>query len=264
MEAAAPVDGPAIGLVSPGAMGAVLGGLLVRAGHTVRWASDGRSGASVRRAAGAGLVDAGTTADLAAASDVVLSIVPPHAALDTARALAGFAGIYADCNAIAPATAVDVAAVVEAGGATFVDGGIVGLPPEAAGTTRLYLSGEEAPAVAALFAATVCDAVVLDGPPTAASALKMAYAAWSKGTAAMLLATHATATAHGVVDALEAEWALSAPSLPARLQAARAAADEKGWRWVAEMEEIAATFAAAAQPPGFHEAAADVFRRHSG
>ena len=89
----------------------------------------------------------------------------------------------------------------------------------------------------------------------------MVYAAWTKGTAALLLAIRETARAEQVEEALLAEWSESLPKLEARLESAARSAERKGWRWIAEMEEIAATFAAAGQPAGFHRAAADVFRR---
>jgi 3-hydroxyisobutyrate dehydrogenase-like beta-hydroxyacid dehydrogenase len=243
-----------IGLLHPGAMGAAVGGRLARAGREVLWASEGRSEASARRARAAGLRDAGAVAELASRSDVVLSICPPHAALDTARAVGAFDGIYVDANAISPATAAEVHAIV---GPRYVDGGIIGPPSE----PRLYLSGPEADAVAAAFAGTGLATPVLGPDPTTASALKMAYAGWTKGSAALLLAVRAAAREHGVEEALIAEWEQSIPALPERSRQAAHAADEKGWRWVAEMEEIAATMAAAGLPAGFHEAAAEVFRQ---
>jgi hypothetical protein len=93
----------------------------------------------------------------------------------------------------------------------------------------------------------------------AASALKMAYAAWTKGSAALLLASEAAAASLGVADELRAEWALSQPRLADRLEEARRSAEAKGWRWTEEMRQIAATFEAAGQPGGFHRGAADVF-----
>ncbi len=88
----------------------------------------------------------------------------------------------------------------------------------------------------------------------------MAYAAWTKGTAALLLAVRSLARSEGVEETLLEEWALSIPELPDQsIRAARSAA-RKGWRWVGEMEEIAATFAADDLPDGFHLAAAEVFR----
>jgi 3-hydroxyisobutyrate dehydrogenase-like beta-hydroxyacid dehydrogenase len=253
-----------VGLLHPGAMGAAVGRVLTQTGRTVLWASEGRSAESAARAQRAGLEDAGRVAQVAARSDLVLSICPPHGALSTARAIGAFEGIYVDANAVSPATAAEIRAVVQEAGARYVDGGIIGPPPEGLQpTARLYLSGADAPAVAELFAGTGFATPVLDGGPTAASALKMAYAGWTKGTAALLLTMREAARAHGVEEALVREWEHSIPSLPDRSAQAARAADEKGWRWVAEMREIAATLAAADLPAGFHEAAAEVFeRRH--
>ena len=246
-----------VGLLHPGEMGAALGEALRSRGIPVLWASEGRSAETSGRAADAGLEDAGTIEELAGRSDVILSVCPPHAAVDVAQSLVGFDGVYVDANAISPATARTIA---EAVGGRCVDGGIVGGPPRAPGTARLYLSGREAVFVAELFAHTPVDARVVSDEIGAASAVKMAYAAWTKGTAALLLAVRSLARSEGVESTLLEEWALSVPELPDQsVRAARAAAS-KAWRWVGEMEEIASTFAAAGLPDGFHQAAAEVFR----
>jgi 3-hydroxyisobutyrate dehydrogenase-like beta-hydroxyacid dehydrogenase len=237
-------------------MGAAVGAVLRGRGHDVRWASAGRSDATASRAEAAGLVDVGSVDELAG-SDVILSVCPPHAAVQVSLGVAGFGGIYVDANAVSPATARSIASAF----ARPVDGGIVGGPPRISGKTRLYLSGPEAATVAELFADTALEPRVLSKDIGQASALKMVYAAWSKGTAAMLLAIRAVAQAHGVDDALVDEWRESIPELPERSAQAARSAGAKGWRWVAEMQEIAATFAAADLPDGFHEAAAEVFRR---
>jgi 3-hydroxyisobutyrate dehydrogenase-like beta-hydroxyacid dehydrogenase len=250
-----------IGLLHPGEMGAAVGRCLTGAGHTVLWASEGRGPQTAARARAAGLDDAGTAAEVADRADIIFSICPPHAALDVAWAVQGFGGLFIDANAISPATAREVALMVEEGGATYIDGGIIGSPPAAAGSTRLYLSGPQADAVRGLFDGTPLDARVITTGLWSASAVKMAYAAWTKGTAALLLAARALARAEGVEDVLLAEWALSQPSLTGRAQGAARSATAKGWRWVAEMEEIAASMAAAGLPDGFHQAAAEIFRR---
>jgi len=252
-----------VGLLHPGEMGAAIGALLVRRGQQVLWASDGRGDDTARRAAAAGLTDAGTIAEICGRAEAILSVCPPHAALDVARTVASarFRGLYLDANAVAPATAREVSSVLEAAGATIVDGGIIGLPPRRAGSTRLYLSGAAAKRVTDLFAGTDLEAVVLSPEPGVASSLKMVYAAWTKGSAALLLATLAAARGHGVEDALRREWARSQPGLAERAEGAAAQAATKGWRWVGEMEEIAATLAAAGLPDGFHLAAAEVFGR---
>ncbi len=252
---------PVIGLLHPGEMGAAVGQCLTGRGLQVLWASDGRSPQTADRAAAAGLTDVSTAAKVAAQADVIVSVCPPHAALDTAWAVQGFGGVYLDANAMSPDTAREVASLITGGGGRYVDGGIVGPPRAEAGSTRLYLSGEHAAAVAALFAGSPLEARIARGGTVAASAVKMAYAAWTKGTAALLLAARALAQAEGVEDTLVAEWALSQPGLAARSQSAATAAAAKGWRWVAELEEIAATMAGAGLPDGFHQAAAEIYRR---
>jgi 3-hydroxyisobutyrate dehydrogenase-like beta-hydroxyacid dehydrogenase len=248
-----------VGLLHPGEMGAAIGAILRGAGTTVLWASEGRGRETADRAAAAGLEDARTVGDLGARADVILSVCPPHAARDVLASVGDFDGLYVDANAVSPATARALAAEKP----LFVDGGIIGPPPREAGTTRLYLSGPEAASVARLFDDTNVDARLLSTEVGDASALKMTYAAWSKGSAALLLAIRATARAEGIEDRLLSEWSLSIPGLEARSEGAERSAEAKGWRWVGEMEEIAATFGAAGQPEGFHRAAAEVFRRFS-
>jgi hypothetical protein len=90
----------------------------------------------------------------------------------------------------------------------------------------------------------------------------MVYGAWTKGSAALLLAiADRLGQRHRYV--LDDEWKLSQPELRERLTAAQSDADAKGWRWEGEMRQIAATFRAAGQPAGFHEAAAEVFSKAS-
>jgi len=252
-----------VGLLHPGEMGAVL------------WASQGRGPATAERAAAAGLTDVGTVAELTGRAGIIFSVCPPHAALEVARSVAGFSGLFVDANAIAPETTRSVAAVLSAGGTgaagtgatRFADGGIIGPPPQpgadpaARNGTRLYLAGESAAEVAALFAGTPVGAQVVNGGIGAASAVKVAYAAWTKGSAALLLAARSLAHQERVEGTLLEEWALSQPELVRRLQHAARSAVAKGWRWEAEMTEIAAAMAAAGLPDGFHLAAAEIFRR---
>jgi 3-hydroxyisobutyrate dehydrogenase-like beta-hydroxyacid dehydrogenase len=254
-----------IGLLHPGEMGSAVGRCLADNGCEVIWASEGRGEQTASRAAKAGLRDVGSAAALAGQADVIVSVCPPHAAVEVASSVRGFAGLYLDANAISPQTARRVAKLVEDGGASYADGGIIGPPPVHPGTTRLYLSGQNADAARKLFDGAALDARIAggDADPWAASAVKMAYAAWTKGSSALLLATRALAEAAGVSDVLDAEWAISQPALADRLRGAERSAAAKGWRWVAEMEEIAATMASAGQPDGFHLAAAEVYRRAS-
>jgi 3-hydroxyisobutyrate dehydrogenase-like beta-hydroxyacid dehydrogenase len=250
-----------IGLLHPGEMGVALGRCLIGRGHQVLCASAGRGRQTAARALASGLSDVGTAVAVAGQADVIFSVCPPHAALDVARSVPGFGGIYVDANAISPQTASQVAETVTAGGARYVDGGIIGPPPEVAGSTRLYLSGAAAASLRGLFDGTALEARIAGEGPWSASAVKMAYAAWTKGSAALLLAARELAEAGGVGEALIAEWELSVPGLGVRHGAAERSAASKGWRWTAEMHQIAMTMAAAGLPDGFHLAAAEMFAR---
>ena len=252
-----------IALLHPGNMGSTIGAAAAASGARVVWASERRSKASRERAKRAGLIDVETLTHALGESDVVLSVCPPHAALEVAESVAQykFKGIYIDANAISRATAVQVGKIVSKAGASFVDGGIIGAPVKKAGTTRLYLSGTRAPEVAELFSASMLDARAIGPEPGAASALKVAYAAWTKCTDALLLAIRALAADEGIDQALLEEWSISQPDLERRCQRAAAVAVPKMWRYVGEMEEIAETFRAAGLPGGFHLAAAEICQR---
>jgi 3-hydroxyisobutyrate dehydrogenase-like beta-hydroxyacid dehydrogenase len=177
-----------IALLHPGEMGGAIGEALTDAGREVHWASAGRSPQTRARAAAARLIDDVTLAILLEETDLVISVCPPHAALAIAEEVAAASGkrswIYLDANAVAPATARRVARTVEAARAHYVDGGIIGPPPVSPGSTRLYLSGPRASAARDSLVTDRLDTRIIDDQPTSASALKLAYAAWTKGSSA--------------------------------------------------------------------------------
>ena len=249
-----------IGLLHPGTMGVTVGMALADSGHRVYWASEGRSPATVERAAGAGFTDQHTLPSLVRAVEGIISVCPPEFALEVAEGTvrAGFSGLYLDANAVSPKTGAQLAELL---GEHYVDGGIVGPPAHSPGSTRLYLSGPRASETADWFGAGCLETVVLGERPGAAKALKMCYAAYTKGASALLLAIRALAEAEGVADALLAEWSLSQPGLAERSERSAKAVSPKAWRFAGEMLEIAATFDAVDLPSGFHKAAADVYER---
>ena len=254
------------GLLHPGAMGATVGATLRAGGADVVWASDGRSGATRERAANAGLRDVGRLEALVAAADTIVSVCPPHAAealAETVVAL-GFRGCFLDANAVAPARALALRDRIEGAGGRFVDGGIVGPPAVRPGTTWLHLSGPDASALADAFAAGPLALNVVSERVGDASALKMCYAAFTKGSTALLAAQLATARSFGVQAALEAQWERDEPGSVERAEARLRRVTAKAWRFEGEMHEIAATFAAAGLPGTFHAAAAEVYARLAG
>lgn len=252
-----------VALLHPGNMGVTIGAAAATSGARVVWVSHQRGEATRKRASQAGLVDVENLEDALRQSDIVLSVCPPHAAVDVAEQVAArkFKGVYVDANAVSRATAERIGEIVSRTGASFVDGGIIGSPVKQAGTTRLYLSGARAPEVSELFSKSMLDARAIGPEPGAASALKVAYAAWTKGTDAMLLAIRSYAAHEGVDDALLEEWRVSQPQLEKRCDRAAAVATPKAWRYVGEMEEIAEAFEKAGLPGGFHKAAAELCER---
>ncbi len=254
---------PTVGLLHPGAMGAVIGGLLRAAGHDVVWCADGRSQESRSRAEAAGLRALPDLATVATESDLILSVVPPHAALDVAREVvaSGFRGLYLDANAVSPDRSREIGQVVTRAGARYLDGGIVGPPPTRDGTTWLHLSGPSPSEVAALFDGTALATNVVSDEIGAASAVKVAFAAWTKGSTALRTAVLAYAEAAGVDAQLAAQWDQLEPGFwqEGRERATRVTA--KAWRFEGEMCEIADAFESQGVPGGFHRTAAEVYGR---
>ncbi len=248
-----------VGVLHPGAMGASVAAACT---GEVLWCSYGRSPDTERRARDAGATAVPTLAELAERSAVIVSVCPPGEAVTVADEVAdlGFDGTYLDANAIAPDTARHIATRLE----RFVDGGIIGPPATRAGTTRLYLSGDDPDAVgtvADLWAGSPLDARPIDGGPGAASALKMAYALWTKVSSSLLLTARALAESEGVGDALLAEWDISQPGTAERSEITAAMTAPKAWRFVGEMEQIAAALEANDLPAGFGDAAAGLYAR---
>ena len=251
-----------VGIVSAGAMGSALGARLRANGASVVVALDGRSRRTARFAADAGLEDVGSLATLVTSSTVVLSVVPPEAAVEVASAIAevghGSSAIVADLNAVSPSTARTIASLLGKAGIEAVDGAISGPPPSASGTTRIYLSGLRAGVVAALPLDGV-DRVVVGGDVGLASAVKMCTASVYKGRVALLTQALRTAHAYGVVEHVLRDLSDTGFADRDQTGATLARAAAKAWRYVAEMEEIAATQSAAGLTPDLFRALAVVY-----
>ncbi|AUH65853.1 NAD(P)-dependent oxidoreductase [Paracoccus zhejiangensis] len=232
-----------IAMPAAGAMGAGLARILTAHGATVLTRTEGRSAATRQRAAEAGMTDA-TQAEMAAA-DLILSVVPPATARDTAETLmaalpTGHRPIYADLNAIAPARMAELADLVEGAGARIVDGGIIGMPPgpDGANPPLIYLSGtaDDAATILSRYGLPV---QVMSGGIGEASALKMCYGAMTKGLTGLMAAMFMAAERAGIGAALHAELSRSQPELLKRGEGALPDMFPKAYRWVNEMEQIA-------------------------
>ena len=248
-------------------MGAAVAAQAAAGGAVVHWLPEGRGPATRRRAEALDLRPAADLAVLAASCDLIISVCPPAAAVDVARSVAAvsFTGIYLDANAISPDHSREIAALLGERGATVVDGGIVGPPPQRAGTTRLYLSGPE-PAVEYVrdvFTGTAIAPTVLPGPVGRASALKLAFASYNKISYVLAAQSCALAADHGVLDELLELTAEALPGTPLGRPEQLVTAGPRAWRWAPEMQEVAAACVGAGIPPELAMAAAALLERWS-
>jgi 3-hydroxyisobutyrate dehydrogenase-like beta-hydroxyacid dehydrogenase len=267
---------PVVAVIAAGMMGAAVGRRLSDQGIKVLTSLVGRGASTAARAKEARMV-ATNDAEIAAA-DFLLSIVPPGDALSLAERFApalkasNAKPIYVDCNAINPATLGRVAAAIAPAGCSFVDCGIIGPPPprlspsQTAGGEvtlagpRFYASGPAAAQFAALRQYGL-DVRVLEGPPDAASALKMSYAGITKGTQAVGAAMMLAAKRAGSAGALYDELAYSQDAALKQFKQQLPMMPAKAYRWVAEMQEIAGFVGEGSAAHELYEAAAHFYAR---
>ena len=234
---------PVVAVIAPGMMGAAVGKRLADHGLKVLTSLNGRSAETTARAKAAGMVSASD--EEIAATDFILSILPPGDAVALAQRFApaltasNSKPVFVDCNAVSPPTVERIAAAVAPTGSPFVDAGIIGSPPKPGDAgPRIYASGSDAPRFATLRQYGL-DIRVLDGPMSAASAVKMSYAGITKGTQALAAVMVLAATRGGSADALFKELEFSQPHMLAWLKRSLSMMPPKAYRWIAEMHEIA-------------------------
>ncbi|MDF1591831.1 MAG: DUF1932 domain-containing protein [Desulfobacterales bacterium] len=255
-----------IGILNPGNMGIRVAETIRNAGNNVYWVSEGRGPQTHERASAIGLKDAQNLKTLCATCSAIVSVCPPHAAEAVADQVStlGFKGLYLDANAISPQRTKRIAQVIQKAGADFVDGGIIGNPPTKRGMTWLYLSGSSADEAASFFTGGPLETSVIGEEIGKASALKMCYAAYTKGTTALLCAILATASAFNVSEELYEEWSRNGSTFADESKDKVRLVTKKAWRFIGEMKEISSTFESAGLPGGFHETAANVYTRLAG
>lgn len=253
-----------IGVISPGDMGQAVAASLKGGGHTVHTALEGRSERTRTLAREAGLNDCGTMQKLVATCDIVLSILNPAAAVDNARAAAaamksaGRRITFVDCNAVAPQTAREIDRIIRDAGGSCIDGGIIGPPPRGKASMRLYVSGPGAGLMTAL-ATPGIDIRVMSERIGDASAIKMCYAAYTKGAVALGVEMLMAARRLGVDAALDRELLGSAADNRNWVLSRCAVMPPKAYRWVPEMLEIAKTFEGVELTPRILLGAADMY-----
>jgi 3-hydroxyisobutyrate dehydrogenase-like beta-hydroxyacid dehydrogenase len=254
-----------IGALGLGDMGGAVATALKKSGFNVITTLAGRSAATVDSASDRGIKDVGGIADLVRESDLIISVLVPANAPEVAASIAAAAGAsdtpitFADCNAIAPASAIAMGKVVTDSGTHFVDGGVIGGPPRDDYAPRFYVSGPDLDAMMELDGRGI--QVVPVGPEIGrASAVKMVYASQTKGIAALQAAMLVSARRLGVYDELISELESSQAANLERASSAVTRLPSVAGRWIGEMEEIASTFESVGISGGFHQGAAEIFR----
>ena len=253
-----------IGVVSTGDMGHAVGRTLREGGFRVVTTLDGRSERSARLATQGGIEDVGDLAALIGQVDLLMSVMPPAAAIEFATRTVeqmnatGATPLFADCNAIAPATSRTIAGIIKSAGADYLDGGIIGMPPGRKNPPRLYVSGDRPERLEILGRP---DMIVrtLEGGVGAASAIKMCYAALNKGAMTLETLVLVGAAQLGLADELHRELAEAQPQTLARMEGRVPWLAADAERWSGEMLEIARTFAEVGLTPLIHEGAAEIF-----
>jgi len=255
-----------IGLLHPGEMGISVAATAINSRHQVFWVSQGRSSKTRSRAEKYSLIEVNSLSRLCQRCEIVLSICPPQAAEDVARLVieTGFKGLYLDANAIAPQRSIKMGQIMKTAGIRFVDGGIIGGPAWTPKETWLYLAGDHAEEIASCFANGPLETKVIGNEIGKASALKMCYAAYTKGTTALLAAILAASDVLGVRENLYEQWDMDNEGFSEQVNQRVKRVTAKAWRFEGEMREIALTLQEAGMPSEFHEAAAEIYHRMAG
>ena len=252
-------------MLSPGDMGHVVGQRLISHGMPVMTCLEGRSERTRGLAAKAGIGDVPTYGDLVRETDMILSIMVPGEAVKAARKVAGAlrdtgeTTVYADCNAVAPATGREIDGIIREAGGRYVDASIIGGPPRPGTNTKFYASGPDVEAFQALSDYGL--EVRPLGPEVGqGKGIKMVYGALTKGLTAITTQLLMAANEMDLYDALEA---LHEETQGVQLQRMRRAVPNmpnRSRRWVSEMEEIAKTYGALGITPKMYEGAAEFYR----
>lgn len=254
-----------IGIMSPGDMGHAVGRELRRFGWDVIACLRGRSERTKSLSRQAGMREVDDLRQLVTEADLILSILVPASAEAAAAKVAieiratSTSVHFVDCNAVSPQVANRIGEAIRTAGSVFSDASIIGLPPATAALPRLYVSGPDAAAIQVLDNNGIVVKLIGDEIGQA-SGIKMCYAAMTKCTFALQYALAIVANRLDLLDVLLAEFAFSQPDAFQRMHEFLPRLPAKAWRWVGEMEQIASTFEQAGLTPGFHDAAAEIYR----
>ena len=251
-----------IGLIGLGEMGSEIGRYLVMNDLEVISVYEGRSEISKKRASKYKIRDAGSIEQFCKISDLVISIIPPDKAVETANLYTSYKNkdgqIYCDLNAISTITAKKIKLLLDEKKIDYVDGAIMGGPPTENYSPRIYLSGKLSEKLNFLNGKGI-ELMVLKGSDFKASATKMVYASITKDSKALVAGALIAAKKNNVYDELMEELKYSEEyfSLVAKNQIP--SIKHKAYRWVGEMNEISLTYKESGLTGGFHIEAENVY-----
>ena len=253
-----------IGLMSPGDMGNEIGKVLLKNKYRVITSLNGRSDRTRDLCFKAGIEDLRDLHMVVNESDLILSIMPPSEAEVFANEVMKIIQdlkvepLYAECNAIAPSTSERIRLLISSAGALYVDAGIIGPPPGRGEATRLYVSGKYAEQILPLGGENL-KIISLGTDWARSSALKMCYAALTKGTMTLDTAVLLAGKQLGVYEELKTEFSESQPEAFNRMNNRIPWLSTDARRWIGEMNEIRNTLEVSQLPGGFHRGAAEIF-----
>jgi len=253
-----------IGITSPGDMGQGMAMCIKAMGFDVCMASDGRSARTRSLGESAGMTDCKSLEGLVQTCDMVLSVLDPGFAVTNAHAIAaacrntGRKIVFAECNAISPQTLLEICDIMSSADCIVVDAGIVGPPPRNGARQSFYVSGPHAGLMNRINSEQIRVRVAGDKLGDA-SAVKMCYAALTKGSIALGTELLIAARKLGVDQVLEAEFKSTQAELYETVLGRSTGMPSKAYRWVPEMNEIARTFAGVGLTPRLLQGAADLF-----
>ncbi|MBH60346.1 MAG: hypothetical protein CL907_04195 [Dehalococcoidia bacterium] len=253
-----------VGLIGLGEMGSAIGSYLVKCGINVISDFSERSQQSQKRSISGGIVNCESLQNLCFESDIIFSIIPPDRSEGVAKDIVEekrrneFQTIYCDLNAISPPTSIKIGELILGAGIEYVDGGIIGGPPNEEVFPKVYVSGKSANKLKSLNKKGI-DLRILSENVGEASAVKMCYASVTKGSTALMTGALITANKLGVFDTVMKEFEDSQKNFHNTMINGIPNITHKAYRWIGEMHEISSTFNNAGLDGGFHKESALIF-----
>ena len=251
-----------IGLIGLGEMGSEIGRYLVMNDLEVISVYEGRSEISKQKALQYKIRDAGSIEQFCKISDLVISIIPPDKAIETANLYTSYKNkdgqIYCDLNAISTMTAKKIKLILDEKKIDYVDGAILGGPPNENYSPRIYLSGKLSEKLNFLNGKGM-ELIVLKGSDFKASATKMVYASITKGSKALVAGALITAKKNNVYDELMDELKYSEEYFSRVAKNQLPSIKHKAYRWIGEMNEISLTYKESGLTGGFHSEAEKIY-----